>query len=104
MVIRRGEVRGGVGEQVERAWHALRRQLLLLLLLLLLYRRNRGVHAQVLYGRVAGLLREQIRIDEVRDRGSGLWSPLRLHGCVCARSGVGGVVPVRIVLVLIQMY
>ena len=102
MVIRRGEVRGGVGEQIERAWHALRRRLLLLLLLL--YRRNWGVHAQVLYGRVAGLLRDQIRIDEVRDRGCGLWSPLRLHGCVCARSGVGGVVPVRIVLVLIQMY
>lgn len=99
---------GCVREEVERTWEALRRRrrrrLLLLLVLLLRYRNLLGrPRTQVMYGRVAGLLRKQIRIDEVRDSGRDLRSTL----CLCsirARRSVGYMVPIRIVLVLIQVY
>lgn len=57
---------------------------------------------QVLYGRIARLLRKQIRIDEIRD-GCNLRSSLCLDS-VCARSSGGYMVPIRIVLILVQVH
>lgn len=96
---------GCVGEEVERTWEALRRRRRLLLLLLLLRYGSllRWPRTQVLYGRVAGLLRKQIRIDEVRDGGCDLRSTLCLCSIRARRSG-GYMVPIRIVLILIQVY